>query len=270
MAIRHSLQANGIPIGGKLPISQKVVVGIPVASPPTWALHDSIMTLKTPKGFTELRAGTPDRPLPISDARNALVEGLLALPEFGWMLQIDQDAILHPETLMRLMSWDVPIISPLVFARYPPIVPVAFSKRRPDLGPNEYTVEIDEIRHWIGTHKEMWKSTPVVLEPLPHDALIHREFVGTHCLLVRRDVFETIEPPWFKRVTEPGHQATGSDRYFSQKAIAAGFPIYMDRSVVAGHMYGRRSLGALDFLAWDAITDWTNKTWVIGGKDHGE
>jgi len=245
------------------------MVGIPVASPPTWALHDSIMGLKTPKGFSEVRAGAPDRPLPIADARNSLVEGLLAYPEYGWLLQIDQDAILHPETLMRLISWDVPIISPLVFARYPPIMPVAFSKRGPDLTENEYTVEIDEVRHWIGMHEKMWTSEPVVLDPTPEDSLIRRWFVGTHCLLVRRDVFETIEPPWFKRETEPGRQATGSDRYFCQKAVAAGFPIYMDRSVVAGHMYGQRSLGSLDFLAWDSITDWNKKRWVIGGKNNG-
>lgn len=269
MATRLSLRIDDSPVEYKQPISQKVALGIAVAGPPTWALHDSIMTLKSPKGFTEIRAGKLGRPLPISQARDALVEGLLALPEYGWLLQLDQDAILHPETLMRLMSWDVPIISPLVFARYPPIIPVAFSRRRLDLGPNEYDVDINEIRHWIGTHKEMWTSNPVVLEPCPLDALVPQAFVGTHCLLVRRDVFETIDPPWFKRTTDADHQASGCDRYFCQKAIAAGYPIYMDRSVVAGHMYGERSLGALDFLAWDAITDWETKTWVIGGKDRG-
>lgn len=269
MVTRLSLRIDGIPVEYKLPISQKVVVGIPVAGPPTWALHDSMMTLRSPDGFVEVRAGTPDRPLPIPEARDALVQGLLALADCGWLMQVDRDAVIHPETLRRLMSWDVPIISPLVFGRYPPVIPIAFSQARPDLGPNEYGVEIDEIRHWIGTHKEMWTSSPLVLEPRPDDALIERAFVGTHCLLVRRDVFEAIEPPWFQRTCEPGHQATGCDRYFCQKAIAAGFPIYMDRSVVASHMYGERPLGALDFLAWDAITDWETKTWVIGGKDRG-
>jgi len=175
---------------------------------------------------------------------------------------------MHPETLVRLLSWDVPIVSALVFGRYPPVIPIAFGQPRPDLGPHDYQVEIDEIRHWIGIHEEMWTSNPVVLEPCPHDALVERGFVGTHCLLVRRDVFETLEPPWFKQVIESGYQATGCDRYFCEKARAAGYSVYMDRSVIAGHMYGERSLGALDFLAWDAITDWASRTWVIGGK-HG-
>ncbi len=269
MATLLSLRIDDSPVEYRQPIPQKVVVGIPAGGPPTWALHDSLMTLRAPQGFTEVRAGTPDRPMPIPEARDALVQGLLGMPDHGWLLQLDRDAIMHPQTLMRLMSWDLPIISPLVFGRYPPVIPIAFSQERPDLGPNEYDVAIDEIRDWIGTHKEMWTSAPLVLEPLPHDALVQRAFVGTHCLLVRRDVFEAIEPPWFQRDCEPGHQATGCDRYFCKKAIAAGFPIYMDRSVVASHMYGERPLGALDFLAWDAITDWNNKTWVIGGKDHG-
>jgi hypothetical protein len=91
----------------------------------------------------------------------------------------------------------------------------------------------------------------MVIEPRPEDALFPIERSGAHCLLTHRSVIEAIEPPWFKRTGRNADEGRGSDFYFAEKAIEAGFQPYIDRSVIAGHIVHGHVANLLDFMVWD-------------------
>lgn len=54
-------------------------------------------------------------------------------------------------------------------------------------------------------------------------------------LLVKMEVFDKLEWPYWKTEFEPCHTKTGSDIYFFNKAKAAGYDIWVDPKVKCGH-----------------------------------
>jgi hypothetical protein len=240
----------------------KYMVGVPSVGQPTWPLFDSLINLESPDGNIRYARCTG---LAVDLARNVLVDEFL-LSECDALLFVDGDAGLHPGTLKRLASWNVPIVGALAFGRYTPMVPTICAGAGSD--PSSYVVRIDETVDWLKHHPDLIGTGPAMLDVAPADSLrpLHEQggFTGGHCLLVRREVLEAIEPPWFLR--KPGARGTQEDRYFCEKVIAAGFPLYVDRSVVAGHVYGDRQAGGLDFLAWDMVTNWQTMGFHVGAK----
>ena len=242
-----------------------VAIGIPVCGLPSWSLVRSLMSLEWPagpRGF--LTAGEYDRPLPIDVAHNRIIEAFLTDKRLEWLLMMDADATLHPQTLLRLLSWKQPVVGALCFTRRCPASPTIYAGQPPGTPDGYYRIHIAETKAWLTQHPELIVNQATVLEPRPDDALARVDFTGAHCLLVHRRVLDAIKPPWFARLMPEGRTDTGSDRYFCEQARAAGYPIYVDRSVLAGHGAGDRTIGALDFLAWDSVTDWANKRFIVG------
>lgn len=226
-----------------------VVVGTPTLGAPTWALLESLLALRAPDGFRFVRRG----PLAVDVARNELVEEFLRLPEsYTHLLMLDSDAMIHRETLERLLSWDVPVVGALAFTRYGPCYPTVY-RGESEEKPGQFRVRMDEVKEYVAKHRELASSRPVVLEPRPPDALYEVDRTGCHCLLIRRDVLQAIEPPWFVAdVMRRNHE----DFYFCERAQAAGYRIYVDLSCMAAHLYGDRPLAALDHLVWDASSEY--------------
>jgi hypothetical protein len=241
-------------------------VAVPAGGPPTWALTRSLLGLRGPGdgGFVfNVAEG-----LSVEQARNLLVERFLQTPA-EWLLFVDRDAALHPQTVLRLMSWNVPVVGALAFARTEPPAPTIYAGEDPadvDAELRRYRINWEETKGWLLAHKELQTNHPVVLGDRPDDALVRVDFTGMHCTLIRRDVLERLTPgPWFERMHPVGSpRGCGEDYDFCRKVRAAGFDIYVDRSVQAGHLAGDRSIGGLAFLAYDAITDY-----VTGGFDVG-
>jgi hypothetical protein len=241
-----------------------VAIGIPVCGYPSWQLVRGLMSLEWPggpRGF--ITAGEADRPLAIPEAHNRIIETFLSDKRLDWLLMVDADATLHPQTLLRLLSWNQPVVGALCFSRYCPVAPTIYAGQPAGAPEGYYRIHYAETRAWIVAHPELLSNRDAVLQPRPDDALTPVDFTGAHCLLVRRDVLEAVGAPWFRRLTPESEAATGADRYFCERARAAGFPLYVDRSVVSGHMVGGRCIGALDFLAWDAVTDWKARRFVV-------
>jgi hypothetical protein len=72
------------------------------------------------------------------------------------------------------------------------------------------------------------------IQCMPEPELMEVDGCGMHFCLIRRDVIEAIEPPWFKR----NQAGAGEDFYFCRKVKEAGFGIYLDLSVQTGHVCG--------------------------------
>jgi len=230
-----------------------VMVGVPTLGAPTWALLESLLALRAPGGFHFVRRG----PLAVDVARNELVEAFLRLPDsYTHLLMVDSDAMIHPETLQRLLSWDQPLVGALAFTRYGPCLPTVYRGQRPD-HPGAFQVLLDEVHGWVNRHRELMSSKPVVLEPRPPDSLIEVDRTGCHCVLIRRDVLQAIPSPWF--VAELMRR-NREDFYFFEQAQQAGFRVYVDLGCMTSHLYGDRPLAAMDHMVWDASSEYMDAT----------
>ena len=66
--------------------------------------------------------------------------------------------------------------------------------------------------------------------------LLECDAIGTGVIMIKRKVFETIEPPYFKYTyDEDGLLELGQDFYFCQKAQRAGFKIYAHTGMLTSH-----------------------------------
>lgn len=193
----------------------------------------------------------------VDDGHNRLIDGFLQ-SDFEWMLHLDADAVVHPLTLKRMLSWNEPFVTALAFQRKPPYLPVYYSEGDGESS-MEWKRQIDETRAWLldNVQESCTLNRPVVMGKR-EGALrpVHRG--GAHCLLCHRDVFEAIEPPWFERYGAHKKRGSGSDFYFYDQAKQAGFTPMIDLGVIAGHLQGDWSIGAPDFLTWDTVTDITH------------
>ncbi len=242
-----------------------VFIATPGGDRPTWEFTASMLQMQVPPGMTT--SFHYIRGQAVDVARNALVDAFM-LSDAEWLWLVDADAELHSGTLGRLLSWGKPVVGALAFSRYAPILPTICAGQSGEV--HWYWVRVQETVDWLLRYPELVEPGAAMLEAAPLDSL--REiradeggFTGGHCLLVHREVLLAIEPPWFER-TAAQRIPSQEDRYFCEKIHKAGFSIHVDRSVVAGHSYGDRPLGALDFLAWNAITDWSKHEFVLGGK----
>ena len=177
-----------------------------------------------------------------------------------WLLSIHNDVVVAPETLLRLLSWRKPLISALTFMRTGPVLPHIWKAY--DNDPSGYMVmRINDTREWLYAHPEyIAKITPSVMEPKPKDALAEIDFTSTSCTLIHRTVLEAMRPLvkdlWFE--WDDDLHGGGEDRRFFVNAKAAGFPAYVDRSCIVGHITGDVPTTAFDFIAWDSVSTYNN------------
>lgn len=214
-------------------------VGIPIVGLPTWELMRSIIALKSPKGFQYITSGEYRRPLPIDEARNIIVKEFLSNSQLEWLLFVDSDAVLHPLTLMRLLSWNMPIVSALCLVRSTPAMPSVWGK---ELEPGKYQVAIQPVIEWLAKHPQLLTQGATILPRASKDALWYSPFVGMHTTLIRREVIEAVGEPYF--VVDPtSEKRSGEDVWFCQRALEKGYKSYVDFSVFAGHQYHHEFAG---------------------------
>jgi len=175
-----------------------------------------------------------------------------------WLLSCHHDVVFAPDSLIRLLSWDKPLISALIFMRQSPPVPHIWNAYD---GKEERMVQrITDTRDYFYANPEWIKFGPFVIEPRPDDALVPVDFTSTSFTLIRRDVLETMRPYvndlWFELDDEL--KGGGEDRRFFQNARMAGFPSFVDRSCVVGHLTGDIPTSVADFIAWDSASVFNN------------
>jgi len=137
-----------------------------------------------------------------------------------WILMLDSDVIPPRDVFIKLKSHNLDVVSALYHAKKE------------------------------GTHPAMWRLdeskelTPV--EDYTDNSIIDVDGIGLGCTLVKRRVFETVEPPWFKWTQgyenhpwdhsgRDGPQGVGEDFYFCEKVKHSGFNIYVDTSMKCHH-----------------------------------
>lgn len=139
-----------------------------------------------------------------------------------WILFLDDDHSFPPHLLRQLLSHNRPIVSSLYLLRQPPFWPIAYEAKSEG---GLYTA-LDLRKH------EATGLVPVV-------------GAGTGGMLIRSEVFYEIKQPWFLHTDEHSE-----DLYFCDRAIAAGFPIFVDLEARLGHITPINVVPAFTDAGW--------------------
>jgi len=156
------------------------------------------------------------------------------------LLLLDDDAVLHPATITRLLSRKLPVVGGLTWTGGLPTEPTiyrGFMQVYQGKFPS-WCVRHDDVRKWI-------LLPDVQNELLQHqleagyvttwdgpEALSRADAIGFHCVLIQRDVLERIGEPY----CESNDIGVREDFDFSERAIRAGFDLYVDKTVIVGHV----------------------------------
>jgi hypothetical protein len=186
----------------------KVGIGISSGEIARWAIfYDSLMHVDLPAGvdmeFIQARGAV------ISENRNGIAE--IALKRnCTHVWYVDDDQVFAPDTLARLLAHDLDIVSGLYLQREPPFHPHVYD-------------EEDEA----GFCK--WRSLREF-----EAGLVSVKATGAGCLLVKREVFEAMERPWWRlgQITMDGW---GDDLNWCHRAREAGFSVWCDLGIMVGH-----------------------------------
>lgn len=155
-----------------------------------------------------------------------------------WLLMLDTD-MQHPiECPTRLSAWDVPIVGALYFHRSTHD-PLAF--REAEGYDDKYGRFVkrwepvrDEVFQFLIDHNVPMKDEALSIDNCLYSSLLEVDAVGTGCILIHRDVLETMEPPWF----EYRPLGNSEDLVFCYEAKHDyHFPIHVDMSQLCGHYH---------------------------------
>lgn len=190
-----------------------VLMAVPTRGmvPMEWAM--ALRHLLIPQGVSVEIKGLAG--YPIDDMRNEFVSDFLK-GNYDYLFMNDDDTLLPPLALDRLLARELDVVSGLYFRRMLPIEPVAFVD-----DPTAGDTGIRCIKEY-GT------------------GLMPVDYVGAGCLMISRKVLEAIEYPWFfwarndPRV--PKKDQISEDLYFCKKVREAGFQIHLDASIRCLHV----------------------------------
>jgi len=168
------------------------------------AFFDSFISMEKPP-FVYLRTSNG----PIDEMRNAIVKDAFE-SNCTHLIMMDTDQVYDPKTIPRLLSHNLPIVGCLVYRRYPPFDPLML---RGEMGKYQTVEEWDK------------------------DALVEVDATGTGCLLFDMEVFRKMPAPWFRARREPETgKPIGEDIGFCSELRAAGYKVFVDTAVPAGHL----------------------------------
>ena len=154
--------------------------------------------------------------MPTHMARNSIVKAMMGKERApvecstaSHLFFIDDDTLLPPDALTRLLAHDVPIVSGFYTIRHAPFWPIP-SRKVPG-----------------GTYVHITKYCKGLQEV---------DLVGAGCLLIKREVFEAMEEPYFWYYSDHFKGDTTEDTYFCEKAQKLGFPVLLDFDVQCRHL----------------------------------
>lgn len=154
--------------------------------------------------------------MPFDHARNTACHKFLSLG-WDWLFFLDDDVLCPPDTILRLVNHNQPIISGVYYRRNEPICPVMLH-------------DTPEGRAWVRAY--------------PPNTLLEVHYVGAGCLLIHRSVLTSLPAlsarcHWFDwrvdREDLPGEQRTSEDFTFCWHARQHGYRLLVDTSIICRH-----------------------------------
>jgi hypothetical protein len=164
-------------------------------------------------------------------ARNRFATKLLE-SDYTHLLMLDVDHVHPVDIVQRLARWplmnpEIEVVGGLNFRRSEPYEPCCFFKD-PETGGVNAPAE--------------WSA-----------GLLKVDYLGTGSILIAREVFEKIPPPWFKNIYDiPANwddEWPGEDIGFNEACNAAGVNLWVDTTTTSPHI-GDRLIGEKTFRAY--------------------
>ena len=145
-----------------------------------------------------------------------------------WSFWLDSDMLVPPDTIVELIKVarekDAKIASGIYYQRKGKNYPVLWSRGTP-LENGEISGDVERAKNnkYVGAFTVPGQKCK---EPFKVHA------AGFGCILVHRNVFETLPKPWFQFI----HGVCSEDFYFLVNAKEAGFETWAVPSLRIGHM----------------------------------
>lgn len=171
--------------------------------------HTSIEGILRPTGSRRFTAQS------LSVAQNwnhTIADILLPNPDLEWVFFMNDDHLYPADVLVRLLDHEVDFVTALYTERVIPFAPQLYD-------------EVDAAG----------LLTRLSLPGSPVSGLTPIVACGDGALLVRRSVFELVDPPWWTYGSILPDN-TDHDTSFCQRVREAGIPLYADLSLSVGHM----------------------------------
>lgn len=150
-----------------------------------------------------------------AQGRDAIVyEVLQNIPTVTHFLFLDSDSIPKDNVLDKMLGYDISV-GVCVIVQKGHIVWNVMPKN-------------GELKHRL----ERFDGIPFL--DLPKKPFLLNTY-GFGCVMVKREVFEEMEWPYFKDIFKPGGRAIGQDTYFADKSANAGFESWCIPEVRCNH-----------------------------------
>lgn len=146
---------------------------------------------------------------------------------------LDDDILLLPHTVEKLLARDLPIVSGLYYERMQSHRPILINTPKNEAGEMRY--------EWLPLENAQSEDG---------SGLVRVDVVPGGCLLIKREVFEKLSPPWFLFKTEE-HVRMGEDVYFSLHAGRNGYSCYVDISQEVLHVTSHVTGSAAALKEWE-------------------
>jgi len=143
------------------------------------------------------------------DQRNSIINAVLKDGSFSHILFLDTDHYHNPETIVKFLSHNQPIVSGLSFRRSEPYDPIMF--RQTSNG-------FENITQW------------------DDGELLEVDAIGAASLLVDIEVLEKMKGPWFEMNYKFGEGVVSEDFAFCLKAKSLGYKVLCDTSCGNSHL----------------------------------
>jgi len=206
-------------------MSNKIMIGLPIGSSISWEFFKSFMgcvNLLSEEGQCIIECSRWSN---VVKARNNMVKKLLK-EDFTHLFFMDSDMNFPENTLSRLLQHDLDIVGGLYSQKMPPFYTTIFKGKDVDISKEKADWDENSNGHW---------ST---VNPKPGAGVIEVSAIGTGCLLIKRNVLEDMEWPyfWYEESPDEKEEMMTEDVFFCIKAKNVGFKIHCDTSVLCGHV----------------------------------
>lgn len=139
-----------------------------------------------------------------------------------YLMFIDSDMIFPPDAISALLSRDKPVIGADYHYKYPPVMSVT-------------NIDPTKIEEEYTTIDPRWPNHPLLNPNHLPNKIFEVRAVGTGFMLIKTEVFQKIEKPWFW-YDKKGDHFLGEDIWFCDKIRKAGLSVWCDPTIKIEHI----------------------------------
>lgn len=187
---------------------KQVIIGVPIK--PDWKMDARITSLVE---YWDRDDDKESYYVPSDDpaaGRDRIVyTTMYRIPRPSHILFVDADVLPRKNTLKKLLDHDKDIVTGV------------------------YNIAQEGRLYWNISRSESFNA--LELEELPSNSF-KVTLCGFGIVLIKTEVFEKLEWPYWENIRSPGAIKRGEDMYFCRKAIEAGYDIWCDPKVKCNHI----------------------------------